>query len=295
MELKVENLTKDFGGFTAVNHLSMTMTNGVYGLLGINGAGKTTLMRMLCTLLKPSEGRITCNEKDIFKLDADYRKLLGYLPQDFGFYPEFTVQDYLLYIATLKGIKNSVAKKRVKELITQVGLAKVANRKMKKLSGGMKRRAGIAQAMLNNPKILILDEPTAGLDPNERIRFRNLISELSEDRLILLSTHIVSDVEYIANEILLLKDGSLICRGTSEELIYSMKENVWRCNVERAQVPAIQKAYKVSNIKSEAHGAELRIISKDKPFADAVQENPNLEDVFLYYFGEKAGDENAAI
>lgn len=228
-------------------------------------------------------------------MDADYRKLLGYLPQDFGFYPEFTVQDYLLYIATLKGIKNSFAKKRVKELITQVGLAKVANRKMKKLSGGMKRRAGIAQAMLNNPKILILDEPTAGLDPNERIRFRNLISELSEDRLILLSTHIVSDVEYIANEILLLKDGSLVCRGTSEELIYSMKENVWRCNVEKAQVPAIQKAYKVSNIKSEAHGAELRIISKDKPFADAVQENPNLEDVFLYYFGEKAGDENAAI
>ena len=295
MELKVENLTKDFGGFTAVNHLSMTMTNGVYGLLGINGAGKTTLMRMLCTLLKPSEGRITCNGKDIFKMDADYRKLLGYLPQDFGFYPEFTVQDYLLYIATLKGIKNSFAKKIVKELITQVGLAKVANRKMKKLSGGMKRRAGIAQAMLNNPKILILDEPTAGLDPNERIRFRNLISELSEDRLILLSTHIVSDVEYIANEILLLKDGSLVCRGTSEELIYSMKENVWRCNVEKAQVPAIQKAYKVSNIKSEAHGAELRIISKDKPFADAVQENPNLEDVFLYYFGEKAGDENAAI
>ena len=295
MELKVENLTKDFGGFTAVNHLSMTMTNGVYGLLGINGAGKTTLMRMLCTLLKQSEGIITCNGKDIFKMDADYRKLLGYLPQDFGFYPEFTVQDYLLYIATLKGIKNSFAKKRVKELITQVGLAKVANRKMKKLSGGMKRRAGIAQAMLNNPKILILDEPTAGLDPNERIRFRNLISELSEDRLILLSTHIVSDVEYIANEILLLKDGSLVCRGTSEELIYSMKENVWRCNVEKAQVPAIQKAYKVSNIKSEAHGAELRIISKDKPFADAVQENPNLEDVFLYYFGEKAGDENAAI
>ena len=232
MELKVENLTKDFGSFTAVNHLSLTMTNGVYGLLGINGAGKTTLMRMLCTLIKPSKGSITYNGKDIFKLDADYRKLLGYLPQDFGFYPEFTVQDYLLYIATIKGLKSAVAKKRVKELIAQVGLSKVANRKMKKLSGGMKRRAGIAQAMLNNPKILILDEPTAGLDPNERIRFRNLISELSEDRLVLLSTHIVSDIEYIANEILLMKDGSLICRGTSEELIHSMTDNVWRCIVE---------------------------------------------------------------
>ncbi|MCI6868810.1 MAG: ABC transporter ATP-binding protein [Lachnospiraceae bacterium] len=295
MELKVENLTKDFGDFTAVNHLSLTMTSGVYGLLGINGAGKTTLMRMLCTLLKPSEGQITCNGEDIFKLDADYRKLLGYLPQDFGFYPEFTVQDYLLYIATLKGIKSSVAKKRVKQLIAQVGLSKVANRKMKKLSGGMKRRAGIAQAMLNNPKILILDEPTAGLDPNERIRFRNLLSELSENRLVLLSTHIVSDVEYIANEILLMKDGRLICRGTSEELINSMTENVWRCSVEKRQVPSVLKTYKVSNVKSEAHGAEMRIISKSKPFAGAILEEANLEDVFLYYFGEKAGDGNAAI
>lgn len=295
MELKVENLTKNFGGFTAVNHLSLTMTSGVYGLLGVNGAGKTTLMRMLCTLLKPSEGSISYNGKDIFQLDADYRKLLGYLPQDFGFYPEFTVQDYLLYIATIKGIKRTVAKKRVKELIVQVGLSKVANKKMKKLSGGMKRRAGIAQAMLNNPKILILDEPTAGLDPNERIRFRNLISELSEERLVLLSTHIVSDIEYIANEILLMKDGSLIHKGTSDELIQSMPENVWKCVMEKTAVPSILKSYKVSNVKSEAHGAELRIISKEKPFAGAILEEANLEDVFLYYFGEKAGDEHAAL
>ena len=295
MELKIENLTKDFGDFTAVDHLSLTMTNGVYGLLGINGAGKTTLTRMLCTLLKPSEGSITYNGKDIFKLDADYRKLLGYLPQDFGFYPEFTVQDYLLYVAAIKGLKSAVAKKRVKELISQVSLFKVANKKMKKLSGGMKRRAGIAQAMLNNPKILILDEPTAGLDPNERIRFRNLISELSEDRLVLLSTHIVSDIEYIANEILLMKDGSLICRGTSEELIGSMTENVWRCNVEKAAVPSILKSYKVSNVKSEAHGAELRIIAKEQPFAGAIPEEAALEDVFLYYFGEKGGNEYAVL
>ena len=295
MELKIENLTKDFGDFTAVDHLSLTMTNGVYGLLGINGAGKTTLMRMLCTLLKPSEGSISYNGKDIFKLDADYRKLLGYLPQDFGFYPEFTVQDYLLYVAAIKGLKSAVAKKRVKELISQVSLFKVANKKMKKLSGGMKRRAGIAQAMLNNPKILILDEPTAGLDPNERIRFRNLISELSEDRLVLLSTHIVSDIEYIANEILLMKDGSLICRGTSEELIGSMTENVWRCNVEKAAVPSILKSYKVSNVKSEAHGAELRIIAKEQPFAGAIPEEAALEDVFLYYFGEKGGNEYAVL
>lgn len=219
MELELDGLTKEFGDFTAVNHINLTMTNGVYGLLGVNGAGKTTLMRMLCTLLKPTSGTICCNGKDIFNMDSEYRKLLGYLPQDFGFYPEFTVEDYLLYIAALKGIRPVVAKKRVKELISKVGLSKAAHKKMKKLSGGMKRRAGIAQAMLNNPKILILDEPTAGLDPNERIRFRNLISELSEDRLVLLSTHIVSDIEYIANEIWLMKDGEVLHKGSIEELL----------------------------------------------------------------------------
>lgn len=152
MELKMIKLTKQFGDFTAVDHMNLTMTNGVYGLLGVNGAGKTTLMRMICTLLQPSSGKILCNGKDIFKMGADYRKLLGYLPQDFGFYPEFTVKDYLLYIAALKGIRPAVAKKRVKDLISKVGLSKAANKKMKKLSGGMKRRAGIAQAMLNDPE-----------------------------------------------------------------------------------------------------------------------------------------------
>lgn len=295
MELKMIKLTKQFGDFTAVDHMNFTMTNGVYGLLGVNGAGKTTLMRMICTLLQPSSGKILCNGKDIFKMGAEYRKLLGYLPQDFGFYPEFTVKDYLLYIAALKGIRPAVAKKRVKDLISKVGLSKAANKKMKKLSGGMKRRAGIAQAMLNDPKILVLDEPTAGLDPNERIRFRNLISELSEDRLVLLSTHIVSDVEYIANEIWLMKDGQLLHQGTADELIRSMPENVWKCYANKSDVPVLMKRYKISNIKSEPHGVELRIISREKPFPDAVMEEANLEDVFLYYFGEKAGVDDAVI
>ena len=295
MELKMIKLTKQFDDFTAVDHMNLTMTNGVYGLLGVNGAGKTTLMRMICTLLQPSSGKILCNGKDIFKMGADYRKLLGYLPQDFGFYPEFTVKDYLLYIAALKGIRPAVARKRVKDLISKVGLSKAANKKMKKLSGGMKRRAGIAQAVLNDPKILILDEPTAGLDPNERIRFRNLISELSEDRLVLLSTHIVSDVEYIANEIWLMNDGQLLQQGTADELIRSMDENVWKCYADKSDVPALMKRYKISNIKSEPHGVELRIISKEKPFPDAVMEEANLEDVFLYYFGEKAGVDDAVI
>ncbi|SFR62546.1 ABC transporter ATP-binding protein [Anaeromicropila populeti] len=290
MKLELSDLTKSFGDFTAVDHMNLTMTNGVYGLLGVNGAGKTTLMRMLCTLLRPTSGHITCNGKDIFKMDGEYRNLLGYLPQEFGFYPDFTVQDYLLYIATIKGIRPAVAKKRVKELISQVGLTKSSNKKMRKLSGGMKRRAGIAQAMLNNPHILILDEPTAGLDPNERIRFRNLISELSEERLVLLSTHIVSDIEYIANEIWLMSDGKIVRKGTSDEIINSMPEKVWKCFVEHSLVSAIMKRYKVSNMKSEPQGVALRIISSEKPFPEAVWVEPSLEDVFLYYFGEKVGE-----
>lgn len=295
MKLELNDLTKKFGSFTAIDHLSLTMGSGVYGLLGVNGAGKTTLMRMLCTLLKPTSGSIVCNGRDIFKMDGEYRKLLGYLPQDFGFYPEFTVQDYLFYIASIKGLRPAVAKKKVRELIPRVGLTKAANKKMKKLSGGMKRRAGIAQAMLNNPKILILDEPTAGLDPNERIRFRNLISELSEERLVLLSTHIVSDIEYIANKIWLMKDGKLMHQGTADEIINSMTETVWECLVEKRMVSDFIKKYKISNMKSEPQGAVLRIISQEKPAPDAVRAEASLEDVFLYYFGEKAGDENAAI
>lgn len=295
MKLILDNLTKDFGDFTAVDHINLSMTNGVYGLLGVNGAGKTTLMRMLCTLLKPTSGNIYCNGKDIFKMDGEYRNLLGYLPQDFGFYPEFTVKDYLLYISTIKGIRPVVAKKRTNELIKKVGLSKVANKKLKKLSGGMKRRAGIAQAMLNNPKILILDEPTAGLDPNERIRFRNLISELSEERMVLLSTHIVSDVEYIANEILLMKDGMIVNEGTLEEIINSMPEKVWNCLVPQSMVSAITKKYKVSNMKTNQHEVELRIISAEKPYEAAIYAPPTLEDVFLYYFGEKVGEENGEI
>ena len=295
MELKLTNLTKKFGEFTAVDHMNLTMTEGVYGLLGVNGAGKTTLMRMLCTLLLPTSGNITCDGKDIFKMDGEYRNLLGYLPQDFGFYPEFTVSDYLLYIAAIKGMRPVAARKRVRELLPKVGLDKAANKKMKKLSGGMKRRAGIAQAMLNDPKILILDEPTAGLDPGERIRFRNLISELSEERMVLLSTHIVSDIEYIANEIWLMNDGKLIQNGTVDEIINSMPESVWVCTAEKKMADDMMKKYKISNLKSDAKGAELRIISAKKPLPNAQRVPASLEDVFLYYFGGKADEENVVV
>ena len=295
MELRMQNLTKEFGDFTAVDHLNFTMENGVYGLLGVNGAGKTTLMKMLCTLLSPTSGEITCNGREILGMGADYRRILGYLPQEFGFYPEFTVQDYLSYIAALKGLRPVVAKRRVQELIEKTGLKKAAKKKMKKLSGGMKRRAGIAQAMLNNPKILVLDEPTAGLDPNERIRFRNLISELAEDRLVLLSTHIVSDVEYIANQILLMRNGQIVLAGEAQELIDSMEEGVFSLYDRKNDISRLMKKYKVSNLKTEHDGVELRIIAGKQPSPDAVRVDANLEDVFLYYFGEKAGEENVEI
>ena len=295
MDLRISNLTKDFDGFKAVNNFSYSLNCGVYGLLGVNGAGKTTLMRMLTTLMKPTSGEILWDGKDVFAMDGKYRMLLGYLPQDFGYYPDFSVYDYLMYIAALKGIRPAVAKQRVKELLKQVGLVKARNKKMKTLSGGMKRRAGIAQAMLNDPKILILDEPTAGLDPSERIRFRNLISELSEDRIVLLSTHIVSDIEYIANDILLMKDGQLVISGTSEDIIDSMPESVWIAHVSKSSIDACLKRFKVSNVKNIPGGAELRIISRKQPTENAIQVDATLEDVFLYYFGERAGEDNDSV
>ena len=292
MELELKNVSKEFSGVHAVNHVSFSMKKGVYGLLGVNGAGKTTLMRMLCTLIRPTGGEILWNGKNVLELGADYRNILGYLPQDFGYYPDLSIYDYMMYIASIKGIRQGAARKRTKQLLGQVGLAKYEKRKMKTLSGGMARRVGIAQAMLNNPKILVLDEPTAGLDPNERIRFRNLISELSEDRLVLLSTHIVSDVEFIANQIMLMKNGRFFYAGTTEDLVASMEESVWHCTVPKQRVNDFVEKYLVDNVKTVPGGAELRILSKVPPTKQAVREEATLEDAFLLYFGEKAGDKD---
>ena len=294
MKLAIENVEKKFDEFIAVDNLSIEMDNGVYGLLGVNGAGKTTLMRMICTLLKPTKGHILCDENDIFQMGAEYRKMLGYLPQDFGYYPDFSVKDYLLYVASIKGLQPIVAKKRMEDLLEQVGMTRYSRKKMKHLSGGMLRRVGIAQAMLNDPKILVLDEPTAGLDPNERVRFRNLISELSTERLVLLSTHIVSDIEYVANKILLMKDGSIRKNGTASELLSGMSEKVWICKTDKSNSVLLNKKYKVSNIKMEEDEAVLRIISSNKPIENAVETKATLEDLFLDYFDEM-GEENSEI
>ncbi len=288
MALECKHISKIYGNTFAVKDVNLAMEKGVYGLLGVNGAGKTTLMRMLCTILQPTSGEILWNGKNIETMGAAYRDLLGYLPQEFGYYPDLSVQEYMLYIASIKGLKALHARKKTKELLAQVGMEKYKNRKMKQLSGGMVRRVGVAQAMLNDPKILVLDEPTAGLDPKERIRFRNLISELAEERMVLLSTHIVSDVEYIANDIMLMKAGQLIYNGTADHRLASMREKVWHCTVAREQVDRYMQQYLVGNIRTTEHGAELRIISREQPTPFAVETEKNLEDAFLLYFGENS-------
>ena len=211
MELIIDRLSKQYKNHIAVDRVSAKLHQGVYGLLGANGAGKTTLMRMLTGILAPTSGTITFDGMDVST--EDYRGILGYLPQDFGYYPEFTAMDFLLYLAALKGIPKHTAKRRANELLELVSLQEVSRKKIKTFSGGMKQRLGIAQALLNDPKLLILDEPTAGLDPKERVRFRNLIEQLGKSSIVVLSTHIVSDVEHIADEILLMKDGQLIFQG----------------------------------------------------------------------------------
>ena len=295
MELKITNLSMEFGSLKAVDSISCSLTGGVYGLLGVNGAGKTTLMRMLTTLMRPSSGCITWDGQDIFALGGEYRKLLGYLPQEYGFYPEFSVMDYLLYIASIKGLRPSVARRRAGLLLKQVGLYGERERKMKTLSGGMKRRAGIAQAMLNDPRILILDEPTAGLDPSERVRFRNLISEMSEDRIVLLSTHIVSDIEYIAGNIFLMKNGSFLRTGSAQDIIASMPQRVWRTVVPKSQIDSFLSSFQVCNIRTVPGGAEIRVLSAEPPAEGSVEQAATLEDAFLCYFGQKGGSPDGAL
>jgi len=285
MELVIDRVTKQFGNKIAVDNLSITLTQGVYGLLGANGAGKTTLMRMMCGIMTPTSGMIQYNGIDV--KSEDYRDDLGYLPQDFGYYPDFTAIEFLLYMSSLKGIPTMRAKDKIAELLDNVNLKSVAKKKIKTYSGGMKQRLGIAQALLNNPKILILDEPTGGLDPKERVKFRNIISELGKDRVVLLSTHIVSDVEYIAGNIIVMKEGRLIHQGARTEILKLIEGKVWECVVSQAEADKLMKQYPIINMRNEKNGVLLRLISSNIPDKKALLMDASLEDLYLYYFSDQ--------
>lgn len=284
MELVIDRVTKQYKNKIAVDRLSLNLTCGVYGLLGANGAGKTTLMRMICGILKPTSGEVKFNGIDVS--EENYRDALGYLPQDFGYYPEFSAQDFMYYMASLKGMTKAQAKSKTKELLEIVSLSEVSKKKIKAFSGGMKQRLGIAQALLNHPKMLILDEPTAGLDPKERVRFRNLISELGKDRIVLLSTHIVSDVENIASTILVMKDGQLIHNGALENIITAIDGKVFECTVDSKAAGALMEIYPVINLRSEGGNTFLRLVCDKKPHDTAVRVTATLEDLYLYYFSQ---------
>jgi len=284
MELSVDRLTKHYGSKIAVDCVSAALKPGVHGLLGANGAGKTTLMRMLCAILESTSGEVFLDGKDVVSMGADYRNVLGYLPQDFGYYPGYTAMEFLVYVSALKGIPRKIAKKRARELLEEVGLGHVADKKMKTFSGGMKQRIGIAQALLNHPDILILDEPTAGLDPKERVRFRNLLSDYAGDKIVVLSTHIVSDIEAIADEVLLMKKGKFVLQGSVPELIEKADGKVWELTVPQGETRKWQSKVTVANLRHEGGQVVLRIISDDKPGEAAVPCEPTLEDLYLYYF-----------
>ena len=278
--LTVKDVTKRYGKFTVLEHISLEFQPGVYGLLAPNGAGKTTLMKMLTTLAFPTEGEILWNGTDIRSLGAAYRQQLGYLPQQLGFYPHYTPNQYLSYLSALKGLDGKTAGERIPKLLDLVGLSEVADKKMKKLSGGMVQRVGIAQALLNDPKILILDEPTAGLDPKERGRFRNILSGLSKDRIVILSTHIVSDVENVANQLILLKDRQVYQEDTPKNLCRSMEGRVFETTVPEEEVEAFGTSHLILSQRQEGERVSLRFTDGDIP-TGVVPAVPTLEDAFL--------------
>ncbi|MCR1849675.1 ABC transporter ATP-binding protein [Paraclostridium sordellii] len=285
-KLEIVNLTKSYKHKNANENINLTLESGVYGLLGPNGAGKTTLMKQIATLKCPTSGKILYNGKDINSLDDKYREVVGYLPQDFDAYKNFSAKDFLLYIGALKGLRKDEAKIKTDKLLNLVGLYEVRNKAISKFSGGMKRRVGIAQALLNDPKVLILDEPTAGLDPQERARFRNLLSQIGKETIVILSTHIISDIESVAKETIMIKDGKVLLQGTHKEILDDMRGKVYSITVESEdEVYKIQNKYKVVNIQRGVSDIELRVISEIEIIDfKAKSIEPRFEDVYMFYF-----------
>ena len=290
MELVIDKVSMRFKDKKAVSNISLKLTPGVWGLLGANGAGKTTLMRIIAGILKPTSGQVLYDGVPIRTLGEEYRALFGYLPQEFGFPQEFTVKDYLIYVAALKGMTKRQGRKRIHELLEQVSLLEVRNRKIARLSGGMKRRVGIAQALLNDPEVLVLDEPTGGLDPGELVRFRNLLSEFAHDRIVLISTHIVPDVEYIAGCHAMIREGKLLATGTTEELVRLVEGKVWTCTVPAQAVAEYERRLRIVSLRNEHDGSvSVRYLAK-KPCNDhSAAAVPRLEDLYLWMFPQSGG------
>ena len=288
MKLTITDLGKQYrSDLWGLRNFSMEIKPGILGLLGPNGAGKSTFMRMLATITKPTDGKILWDDVDIVKSPDTLRAVLGYLPQDFGVYPNLNAVEFLEYMAAIKGLDSASAKKRIDELLQIVNLKDAAKRPLGGYSGGMKQRVGIAQALLNDPQLLIVDEPTVGLDPEERVRFRNLLSDLSGERIVILSTHIVSDVEATATRIALVHKGQLLCESIPEDLLRELEGKVWEWTVSSEDLPALKQKHIVSGTIRRSDGVQVRVVSASQPEPQAQHVNPSLEDAYLYFIGSK--------
>ncbi|HXD11537.1 MAG TPA: ABC transporter ATP-binding protein, partial [Anaerolineales bacterium] len=289
MKLTVNGLGKQYRrDFWGLRDFSLEIKPGILGLLGPNGAGKSTFMRMLATITKPTDGKISWNDMDVVKSPDILRAILGYLPQDFGIYPNLNAIEFLEYMAAIKGLSATATKKRIDELLQVVNLVEAAKRPLGGYSGGMRQRVGIAQALLNDPQLLIVDEPTVGLDPEERVRFRNLLSDLSGERIVILSTHIVSDVEATATHIALVNKGQLLRESAPEELLKELDGKVWEWTVTSDELVALKQKHILSGTIRRSDGVQVRVVSENKPDDLAQSISPNLEDAYLYFIGGNA-------
>ena len=287
MTLKLLELTKQYRDKVALDHINFSFTSGIYGLLGPNGAGKSTMMNLITDNLTPTSGQILMDEKNIREMDQEYRKLLGYMPQQQNIYPELTLLRFMYFIASLKGLDKQKAEREIEHYLKMVHLYEVRDKRLGTFSGGMRQRALIAQALMGDPKILILDEPTAGLDPKERIRIWNLISEVSRDKIVIIATHVVADVEFIAKEIIMLNSGVILKSGKPSDLLAGLNGKVWNIRIPDQEIAAVNTAYKVSNISRDEEGVIARIVTdsyEDEWEGEPVR--PDLEDLYLYLNGE---------
>ena len=292
MELVIDSVGKRYGrSVQALSEFSLSLKPGVLGLLGPNGAGKSTLMRILATVTRPTAGRVSWNGADLARDPDRVRRVLGYLPQDFGVYPNLTASEFLEYLAAAKGLEARAARVRIAELLELVNLTDVARRPLGGYSGGMRQRVGIAQALLNDPELLIVDEPTAGLDPEERMRFRNLLSELSGERIVILSTHIVSDVEAVATRIALIAHGRLVAYDTPEALLRGAQGKAWEWVIASDALAAVKAAHRVSSTLRRGDGVHVRIVSETSPGAGAERVEATLEDAYLWHVGARNASE----